>query len=139
MIDPATVLPFTPHSFSHYLGQKKLMASRCAACGALHLPPRAVCPACQAAQMEWFETSGKGRLAAFTAVTIGPSFMIEQGFGRDNPYLTGIVELEEGVKISARLLGGDPKNPAAVQIGSPMQVEFIEVGEKVLLGFRFAD
>jgi uncharacterized protein len=134
-MDSTTILPFTPHSFYQYLGQKKLMASRCTQCGALHLPPRAICPDCQASQMEWVQTSGIGKLAAFTSLTIGPTFMNEQGFGRDNPYLTGIVDLEEGVRISARILGFDAKDPASVQIGAPLQVEFLEVGEKIILGF----
>jgi uncharacterized protein len=128
--------PFTSHTFNQFLAQKKLMAARCTRCGALHLPPRTICPACRAAEMEWVETSGRGRLAAFTAVGIGPAFMSEQGFGRDNPYLSGIVELDEGVKVSARLLGQDAKNPASIRIGTPMEVDFIESGEKVYLAFR---
>jgi uncharacterized protein len=127
--------PITPHTFYQYLAQRKLMATRCQACQAVHLPPRPICPACHGTAMEWVETSGRGRLAAYTAVAIGPTFMSEQGFGRDNPYLTGIVELEEGVKISARLLGLDAKKPADIRIGQPLQVEFIESGGKVVLAF----
>jgi uncharacterized OB-fold protein len=132
--------PFTAASFNQYLAEKKLMASRCAACGALHLPPRPICPRCHGEAMEWAEASGRGRLAAFTSVYIGLTAMSAEGYSRDNPYCSGVVELEEGMKISARILGVDAKNPASIQIGAPLTVEFVERGEgeekKTLLTFR---
>ncbi len=55
--------------------------------------------------------------------------MIAEGFDRNNPYVTGIVELDEGVKISARILGVDARHPEQIKIGTPMTVEFLEHGE----------
>ncbi|MFZ5920917.1 MAG: Zn-ribbon domain-containing OB-fold protein [Chloroflexota bacterium] len=140
MTDTTTVRPFTAASFDQYLAEGKLMASRCADCGALHLPPRALCPKCHGESLEWVETGGKGRLAGFTVVYIAPTFMIEQGYGRDKPYVSGIVELDEGVKISARITGVDAAQPEAIKVGSPVNVEFIETGEgetrKAALAFR---
>lgn len=121
--------PFTAASFYQYLGEKTLMGARCGQCEALFLPPRAICCQCHGDQMTWIPLSGRGTLAAFTAVHIGTTFMNEQGFDRHNPYLTGIVELDEGVKISARLLGFDGKRPSEVRIGTPVTVEFIRIGE----------
>lgn len=123
-----TSLPFTVASFNQYLAEKKLMASRCPACDALYLPPRAICPKCHSDQLEWVETSGKGRLAAFTSVYVGPTAMIAEGFDRNNPYVAGIVELDEGVKISARILGVDARQPGQIKIGTPMTVTFVERG-----------
>ncbi len=122
-------LPFTVASFNQYLGEKKLMASRCPACNTLYLPPRAICPKCHGDQLEWVETSGHGRLAAFTSVYVGPTAMVAEGYDRNNPYVTGIVELDEGVKISARILGVDAKQPDQIKIGTPMTVKFLERGE----------
>lgn len=89
----------------------------------------AICPDCGQIDLEWVEMSGKAKLAAFTSVYIGPSFMNAEGFGREKPYLTGIVELDEGPRISARLLGLDPENPDQIQISIPLV--FIEhtIGE----------
>jgi uncharacterized OB-fold protein len=132
--------PFTAFSFNQFLNEKKLMGSRCSRCGGLYLPPRAICPKCHADAMEWVELCGRGKLAAFTSVYIAPTVMVSAGYGRDNPYLTGIVELEEGVKISARILGVDPREPTAIQVGTPLRVDFIEQGEggekKTLLAFQ---
>ncbi len=134
--------PFTAAAFYEYLGEKKLMASRCIDSGALYIPPREICPQTFSENMEWVGLSGKGTLAAFTTVHIVPTAMEQDGFGRKNPYCTGIVALEEGVKISARILGVDAQDPASIEIGAPVEVEFLERGEgdgaEVLLGFRVA-
>ena len=124
-----STLPFTVASFNQYLNEHKLMASHCPACDALYLPPRAICPKCHGDQLEWVETAGKGKLAAFTSIYVGPTAMNAEGYSRENPYVTGIVELTEGVKISARIIGVDAKNPAAIKIGTLMTVEFLERGE----------
>jgi uncharacterized OB-fold protein len=136
----STDRPFTAASFNQFLSENKLMGSRCPHCQEIFLPPRAICPKCHSNQMEWVEMSGKGKLAAFTSIYIGPTFMNEAGFGKDNPYITGIVELEEGVKISALVLGLDARHPESIQIGIPLKVEFTEQGEgearRAVLAFR---
>jgi uncharacterized OB-fold protein len=132
--------PFTASSFFQYLSEQKLMASHCPGCDRSYLPPRAICPNCHNDQMEWTEMSGRGKLSAFTAVHVAPTFMMEEGYGRDNPYCAGIVELEEGLQISAQILGVDAKDAKAIQIGSPLKVEFIQRGKqenkKTYLAFR---
>lgn len=109
-------------------------------CGSMYVPPRAICPKCQSEELEWVETSGKGKLAAFTVILSGPTFMIEQGFDRKNPYISGIVELEEGIRISARITGLDASKPAEIKIGTPLNVDFVEFGEgegkKTYLAFK---
>jgi len=140
MTDTTSMRPFTAASFDQYLSEGKLMASRCADCGALHLPPRAICPKCHSEDLEWTETSGAGKLAGFTVVSIAPTFMIEQGYGRDKPYVSGIVELDEGVKVSARITGVDAAKPDEIKVGTPLTVDFISVGEgdaaKAYLAFK---
>ena len=132
--------PFTAAAFNQFLSEKKLMGAHCPECDATYLPPRAICPQCLGENLEWTAVSGKGKLAAFTSIYIAPTFMIEQGFDRNNPYLTGIVELEEGPKISARLLGFDAAQPEQAKIGTPVSVTFLEHGEgdekKTALAFQ---
>lgn len=121
--------PFTVASFNQYLKEHKLMASYCPESDSLYLPPRAICPKTHSDRMEWRELSGKGRLAAFTSIFIGLSRMNAQGYGRDNPYCTGIVELDEGVRISARIVGVDAGRPETIKIGTPLSVQFLEQGQ----------
>ena len=119
---------FTSASFYHFLGEHKLMGSRCQSCGALHLPPRSLCPTCYGEEMNWEEMSGKGKLLAFTTVHIAPTAMIEAGYGRDNPYCVGIVQLDEGPAISAQIVGVDATQPEQIAVGTPVHATFIERG-----------
>ena len=120
---------FTAFVFQQFLNQGTLKASRCRDCHQIYLPVRAICPDCGQSNLEWIDLSGKGKLAAYTSIYIGPSFMNDQGYGRDDPYLTGIVKLEEGPMISARLLGLDPENPSGIKIGTPLEFSVLEIGE----------
>lgn len=132
--------PFSAAAFDQYIAEHKLMAARCTKCGDVYIPPRAICPKCQSEDMEWVETSGKGKLKAFTVISSGPTFMIEQGFDRKNPYISGIVETEEGPRISARITGIDPTQPTEIEIDTVLSVDFVEFGEgeakKTYLAFR---
>ena len=138
--ETTTVRPFSAAAFDQYLAEHKLMAARCTKCGGVYAPPRAICPKCRSEEMEWVETSGRGKLAGFTIIYSGPTFMVEQGFDRKNPYVSGIVELEEGGFISARITGLDISKPAEIRIGTPLSVDFVEFGEgdtkKTYLAFK---
>ena len=117
---------FTHESFQHYLEKHKLMGARCHNCATLYLPPRPLCPNCYSEQLAWELLSGKGVLAAFTAIHIGPRSMLTAGYDRKNPYCSGIVRLEEGPAISAQILGLDVVSPESNQIGAPLQVIFVD-------------
>jgi hypothetical protein len=120
---------FNSTSFYSFLAEHRLMASRCASCGALYLPPRPLCTACYSDGLEWVEMAGQGRLVAFTTVHIAPTAMLEAGYDRKNPYCTGVVQLDEGPSISAQIVGVDAKRPQEIAVGMPLHVAFIERGE----------
>jgi len=124
--------PFSDISYELFLNEKKLMGSRCKGCGTQYVPPRSICVDCYGSDMEWIEMKGKGRLAAFTVINIPPPFMIAQGYNRKNPYCTGVVELEEGTKVDARIEGVDCAKPEDIKVGMPLKVKYLhrEEGEK---------
>jgi len=121
--------PFTDLSYEQFLNEEKIMGCRCKKCQALYLPPRPICIKCFGDEMEWVEMKGKGKLVAFTCIGVGPPFMTEEGFGRDNPYCSGVVELEEKVRIDARIEGFDASNPETIKVGTPVIAEFLHRGE----------
>ena len=141
MTEPTTTdRPFTAASFQAYMNEGKLMGSRNRESGEVFVPPRPIDPGTHGDNMEWVELSGRGKLAAFTSVYIGTSAMIDAGYDRNKPYVAAIVELEEGPRISAQLLGVDGKKPDIAWIGRPVQASFIERGEgdklRAYLGFE---
>lgn len=121
--------PFSDISYEQYLNEEKLMGSRCKECGAVFVPPRPVCITCYQPNMQWVEMKGIGKLAAFTCITIAPPFMIEQGYNRKNPYCSGVVELNEGGRVDARIEGVDAANPESITVGMPLRVKFLHRGE----------
>jgi uncharacterized OB-fold protein len=111
-------------SFAEFLRQGKLMGAKCAACEAVFVPPRTLCPQCHRAEMQWVAMSGGGRLVAYTCISIGPPWMAAQGFGRDNPYCSAVVELDEGPRVVARIEGVDAKQPESIRIGMRLAAQF---------------
>ena len=134
---------FTSTAFNDYLEQMKLMGVRCQSCGSLFLPPRPICTQCYDDKLSWEELSGEGELVAFTTIHIAPTAMIDAGYGRDNPYCSGIVKLKDGVSISAQILGVDVTHPEYIQIGTRLEVEFLsrQVGDhnRTFLAFKKVD
>lgn len=120
--------PISDHSFELFLGEERLMGARCGGCGALFVPPRAVCRVCYGTVMEWVEMKGTGKLAGFTCIHIGPPSMAAEGYDRNNPYCTAAVELDEGPRVVARVEEIDALQPEKIDIGMPLKVSFLHRG-----------
>jgi hypothetical protein len=131
---------FNDTSYEQFLNKSMIMGSKCKICGALALPPRAICISCFGTEMEWIQFRGTGRLAAFTSIMVAPPYMAKDGFGRNNPYVVGVVELDEGVKTVARIVGVDAKRPEQIRVGTPLKAEFLKRGEgpgkQTILAFK---
>jgi uncharacterized OB-fold protein len=85
----------------------RLEGQRCRACGTLRFPARRQCAACRSADAELHAFSGRGTVFSFAEVAQAP-----RGFS--GPYLVAMVELEEGVRVTAQLTDVDPDD---VEIG----------------------
>ena len=104
--------------------ERQLVGVRCKSCGHLSPEPRPMCPECHGFDMEWHQFSGKAKLSTFTCISVVPVAMAARGYGRDNPYCTGIVTLEEGPRISARINGVDGNNPQDIKSGMDVVLDF---------------
>jgi len=120
---------FSDITYQQFLDEEKLMGSRCEKCGALYVPPRPICIKCHSSEMAWVEMGGKGTLRAFTCIAIGLPFMIDEGFDRKHPYCSGVVELEEGPRVDARIEGVDTNNPEDIKLGMPLKAKFLHRGD----------
>jgi uncharacterized OB-fold protein len=107
-------------------------AYKCVDCGMVIAPPSGSCYGCGNNNMEWTDVSGKGKLVSFTVIHVAPEEFVEEV-----PYYVAIIELEEGTRVSARLLGFDPLKPEEVSLGIPVKIDF-EKGKsgKTYLAFR---
>jgi uncharacterized OB-fold protein len=137
---PETDKDFTIESYLEYIRNKKLMGSKCEGCGEIYVPVRKLCTKCNKANMKWVEMSGKGKIAAFTSITVGTPFFVEKGYGRDKPYCFSVIRLDEGPMVSGQLIGVDESKPQTISVGMSVKATFLETemkGEtRVDLGFE---
>ena len=67
-------------------------------------------------------------MAAYSCIFVGPPSLIAEGYDRDNPYCVGVVDLEEGVRVDARLEGVNARAPGTIRVGMPLEVSFLHRG-----------
>jgi uncharacterized protein len=104
------------------LKQHKFLVWRCKTCGASYWP-KAYCRHHDnepfAANMEWVESSGRGKVFAFN--THHAAF--DAGFKDDGPFIYALIELDEGPLVSSTLIGTRmPKN--VYDVGQKVEVVY---------------
>jgi uncharacterized OB-fold protein len=99
------------------LANKKLLGSRCTACGYCYATPRGHCMECGAAT-EWFELPQQGRIHTYTTCYFGGEAFLEE-----TPFTLVLVEFD-GVDtlFLSRLIGADPDEAA---IGMEVKARFL--------------
>lgn len=79
-------------------------------------------------ELEWIKASGKAVLHTFSIVHQAP----HPAFMSEVPYITAIVQLEEGPRMAANIVGVEP-DPNNIEIGMALQVVFTKVDENYTL------
>lgn len=102
----------------------KLLIQRCTACNTLRHPPGPVCSSCHSFEWDSVQASGKGSIYSFVVMHYPevPPF--------DYPNPIGLIELEEGVRLTAGLVGVKRDELA---IGQAVQVEFHTFDDELIL------
>jgi len=112
--------PFPPQEsaftarFWQALGEGELLATRCRECARLTFPPKPLCPHCWCREVEWAPLSGRGVIYSHTTVHAAPAL-----FAQEAPYRLCIVDLDEGLRLAARLVD------AGSGVGIGARVEFV--------------
>lgn len=126
--------------FFRALETGELIGSKCLDCGEISIPQREICPVCHSHNIEVETFSGKGKLVAYTVISVPPVKMAKAGYDGKNPYCVGIVELVEGPRISAQILDVDLLHPEAIEIGTKLAMTTIQRDEdgvqKTYLAFK---
>jgi uncharacterized protein len=101
----------------------ELRIQRCASCGALRHPPGPMCPACgEPATGDYQVAQGTGEVYSYVVHHHPPVP------GKTPPFTVALVQLPEGVRIMAELLGD-----AEPEIGLPVRVGFQRVDDELTL------
>ena len=116
----------------------RLTGIRCNACGRLSPEARPMCAACHSFQVEWHPFSGRATLATFTCISVVPDYWGKKGYGRNNPYCTGIVTLEEGPRNQRpHHRRSTAQNPQSIRTGMALALDLEDLDpERPSLAFR---
>jgi hypothetical protein len=78
--------------------------------------------------VEWRRASGRGKVYTFAIHYRA----FHPAWEREVPFVTAIVELEEGVRLYTQLVGVEP-NPKHIRCDMPVEVVFEDVSEEISL------
>ena len=112
----------------------RLEGKKCVNCGTLSFPPRQVCQKCKSRNTQPYQFKGTGTLYSYT--------IIYQGTGKFDqyaPYIVALIDLEEGVRITAQLTD---INREDLKIGMHLEMvirTIYEDGDRgpILYGYKF--
>mgnify|MGYP003575054132 CR=1 FL=1 len=102
--------------------ENRLMIRKCKSCGTTHFLPRYLCPSCWSTELEWVAASGRGIVHSYTVIRRAPL----PEFADRVPYLVALIDLEEGPRMMANILGADALD---TRVGDQVEVCFEERGE----------
>jgi uncharacterized OB-fold protein len=117
---------------THYWAQArrgKLVLRECVECGRRHFPPRLACPHCWSQRLHWLDASGEGTVYTFTVMHRAP----EPPWLSRVPYVVALVDLVEGPRMMANVVGEDA---LGVAIGERVHVCFEDRNGAALPQFR---
>jgi uncharacterized OB-fold protein len=102
--------------------EDRLMIRKCKSCGTIHFLPRYLCPECWSTELEWIQASGRGTVHSYSVVRRAAL----PEFADKVPYVLALVDLEEGTRMMANILGEDALD---TRIGDRVEVRFEQRGE----------
>jgi uncharacterized OB-fold protein len=102
--------------------QKRLVFQRCTECGEFLHPPRPMCHKCHSYDLEWVESTGKGKIYSWVVFTreVNPLYRV--------PFEVVVVEMEEkGVRFISNMAEGEPED---LYMGMPVEVVFVDINDE---------
>lgn len=108
------------------LGELRLR--ECQACKAKFRFNHAWCPQCGSDDLGYIVASGNGTIANFSIIHVPPY----EAYAGDVPYTLALIDLDEGVRMMANIVGCDP---ADIAIGQRVSVTFEDRGDRKLPQF----
>lgn len=109
----------------------RLLVQHCLSCGHIQHYPRDLCTGCWSAELEFRQVSGSGSVYTFSVVHRPPAPEFA-----DTPYVVGLVDLDEGVRMLARIEAADIDS---IRIGSRVHAMFESRGDAAVPFFGLVE
>ncbi len=104
----------------------RLEAGKCKKCGKIFFPPRLICDKCKSREFEKIKLNDTGKIITYTTIRVAP-----EQFNTQVPYNVAIIELNDGVRITAQVVDCKPED---VVIGKQVKIVFRKVQEEGAAG-----
>ena len=100
--------PVTPLAEPYWEATRReeLVAQRCGSCDGFVWYPREACPHCLSADLRWEPLAGTGTIYTFNVMRKPGNPMM----GDEVPYVVGLVDLDEGIRMTTNIVGADPSS-----------------------------
>lgn len=102
----------------------RLVLPRCGKCQQFHYYPRLACPHCGSRNLSHVPVSGRGTVYTFSIQ------YRSQGPGFEPPYITAMVDLEEGPRMLANITGVEAA-PENVHCGMAVEAVFNDASDEI--------
>ncbi len=109
-----------PLAWRRFQARYRLIGNKCKKCGKIYFPPKVFCKECSSTNLEEYKLKEEGKIITFTKIHVAPS-----GFENRVPYFIGIIQLEDGVKITGEIIGDEKK----IKIGAKVKGVFRKIFE----------
>ena len=106
--------------------EHRLLVQRCKDCHKNIFYPKSLCPYCMSSNLEWFQSSGKGRVYTYSVVEAATP----EAFQGAAPYILGVIDLEEGVRMLSWIIDCKPED---VKCDMDVSVTFRDLNEEIAL------
>ncbi|OKY77827.1 MAG: OB-fold domain and Zn-ribbon containing protein putative acyl-CoA-binding protein [Candidatus Methanohalarchaeum thermophilum] len=112
-----------PRFWRKIVNRYNLLGTKCEECGEFYFPPRNLCPSCRRkGDIETYRFNGTGKLVTYTVIRSAADI-----HEKETPYILGIVELEEGSRLTSYIIDCDIDD---VEIGIKVKPVFRRLGEE---------
>jgi scaffold protein (connect acetoacetyl-CoA thiolase and HMG-CoA synthase) len=118
----------SPKYFREIPQRYRLEAGKCKKCGQVYFPPRLICPECKSKQFEMIKLNPEGKLLTYTIIRVA-----SDKFSIQAPYAVGIVELNDGVKLTTQIADVDFDK---IKIGMKLKLVFRKIQDEGAAGLH---
>jgi uncharacterized protein len=104
----------------------RLKIQYCPACARHQFYPRRFCTQCLSQDIQWVQASGKGHIYTYTVCHVAGHL----AFAARVPYAIGMIQLDEGVRMLAGIVGADIDR---IAVGARVEVCFERISDELAL------
>ncbi len=123
---------FPARNWREYKHRYRFEGSKCKKCGMIIFPDRLICPKCKHQEFDKIDLPREGKILTHTVQRVAPS-----GFEDDSPYIVAIIELTNGLRLTAQVADIAPEKVDSVKTVTLETRRIREEGNSGVLAYGY--